>query len=151
MRVAPFWQVISSRRKYWQWVSLAMITIPFIVRGAAVSKPAHLGSGDLASWTVFDGDAYRLAYEAHQLYGRGTEGLSEVQLARVKRSFRCSKAMDKFAEHGLDNLSDDECKAIVEVLPKHFPRLDESPAFARMLEACRRRLDGASETMSAAF
>jgi hypothetical protein len=42
-------------------------------------------------------------------------------------------------------LSDNECRLVVDLLPKRYQNLDELPAFLDMLEVCRRRLDSTDD------
>jgi hypothetical protein len=121
---------------------LVAISLAFFGWRAAISVPSALSGGSGASRDHVSPDRYRLWYEAHQIYGRDPEHLTDVQLANVKQWCRCAEIIDKYCADGLDGLSDHECRLAVEALPKRYPNLDEYPAFIDMLEVCRRRLDG---------
>jgi hypothetical protein len=137
---------IAWRRVSWELAVLTAITLPFFLRGLSNSTPAHLRCGDAGSQPYTDLDSYFLWREAQQIYGRNPSRLGAAQWAWVKRSCRCTQAMKKHAMQGLDSLTDDECRAVADVLPKRHPNLDEFPGFAGILDDCRQRLARIEET-----
>lgn len=124
-----------------QWICLGAISLAFFSWRAAISVPSALSGGNGTSPEHMGPGAYRLWYEAHQMYGRDPDRLAAAQLENVKRWCRCAEIMEKGATHGLDSLSDHECRLVVESLPKRYRNLDEFPAYIDMLHACRLRLD----------
>ncbi|HEV3004858.1 MAG TPA: hypothetical protein VGX78_10375 [Pirellulales bacterium] len=124
------------------WICVAAISLPFVVGRFSIWVSAAKSPGDSIHERPIGPEQYQLFYEAHQMYDRDPDRLNVKQLANVKHSCRCAQILRKYASCGLDSLSDDECRMLVEYLPKRYPNLDEFPAYIEMLQACRRRLDG---------
>ncbi|HWB11452.1 MAG TPA: hypothetical protein VG826_19635 [Pirellulales bacterium] len=79
-------------------------------------------------------------YNAHQLYRRDPDDLTEWQFENVKQWCRCSRLVDQYTNQGLNSLTEDECLLVVETLEKLCPHLEEHKALFPVYEACRRRL-----------
>jgi hypothetical protein len=136
---------IRAQRGAWcQWICLAAVALPLAWWGSThrpSSKQRMVAVRPTAEGAT-DVDAYIFAYKARLMYGCGPEELDPVQLLNVKCSLQCARAIDKFAAHGLDSLSDDECEIVVRFVPRQYPKLEEYPALERILRACRGRLQG---------
>ncbi|HEV3021449.1 MAG TPA: hypothetical protein VGX76_03245 [Pirellulales bacterium] len=123
------------------WICVAAISLPFVVGRISIWAHAARIPGDTVPRHPVGPEQYQLFYEAHQMYGCDPDRLNVKQLANVKHSCRCAQILRKYASCGLDSLSDDECRMLVEYLPKRYPNLDEFSAYIDILRVCRRRLD----------
>ena len=83
-----------------------------------------------------------LSWHAHQLFQRGPDELSEAELHDVERWCRCVELTARYLSNGLQSLTDDECRLLVETLSDLCPNLAEHRGYFPVYEACRRRLAG---------
>jgi hypothetical protein len=125
-----------------EWIVLTAISLPFLPWVSFRSASEVRSTRDATSRRAYETAAYRLWYESHQIYGCDPEALSRAQWANLERWCHCVGALEKYAACGLDSLSDAECELIVELMPKRYPCMEEFPAYARIVDACRQRLSG---------
>lgn len=83
---------------------------------------------------------WRVWFQAHQLFRRDPEELSESELEDVKQWCRCLTLNARYNETGLNGLTDDECVLVVETLEKRCPHPHERAPYLVIYEECRRRL-----------
>ncbi|HEV3003003.1 MAG TPA: hypothetical protein VGX78_01010 [Pirellulales bacterium] len=140
----------AQRGAWYQWICLAAVSLPFAWWGSThrLAGKQRMVAVRQTAERATDLDAFVFAYRARQMYGCGPEELDPVQLMNVKRSWQCDRAIDKFAAHGLDSLTDDECEGLVRLLPRQYPNLEEYPGFKRILRVCRERLERAQRVES---
>jgi hypothetical protein len=79
-------------------------------------------------------------YNAHQLYRRDPEQLSESELNDVEQWCQCLWLVDKHRKMGLESLTDDECKLLLETVDRVCPNIEEHANLLPIYEGCRRRL-----------
>lgn len=81
-------------------------------------------------------------YNAHQLYRRDPERLSESEFEDVRQWCQCVRLVERYVDQGPNSLTDDECQRVVETLANLCPNLEEHVYFFPVYEACRRHLAG---------
>ncbi|HWB08035.1 MAG TPA: hypothetical protein VG826_02235 [Pirellulales bacterium] len=114
-------------------LSLTLLTVLAVV--AAVVFPARKRDVSLRERDLV------VYFQAHQLFQRDPEQLSETQLDDVKRWCRCLQLAARHETSGLESLDDDERQFVVRTLHAFCPDLDELPGYRRIYDSCRAGLN----------
>jgi hypothetical protein len=121
-----------------QWLSL--VAIGLVAWKLAVADPVdHAADGSPADRRVRD---YLVYFHAHQLFQRGPDELNEDELDDVNRWCRCLRLMTLHQTSGVDCLTIDECRFVIDALDDFWPDLREYAGYRRIHESCAQRLAG---------
>ena len=107
----------------------------------AAAFPARQSASSAASWRQKD---YSIWFQSHQLFDCGPEELTESQLQYVRRWNSCLWIVAETETSGIQSLTDEECRFVVDVLTERDPNLAEHQAYRQIYEACRERLASGS-------
>jgi hypothetical protein len=121
-----------TRRECFLLAALALLTVPL-----ALASPAY----DPAPPTWRERD-FRVHFHAQQLFGLNAEELSEPELNDVMRWCRCIELTADYGKHGVETLSDNDCRFVMEVLDDLCPRLTEHSGYLLIYQSCATRLAG---------
>lgn len=122
---------------------LSLIALGLLALELANLSRAHRRATDApVSWRERD---FAVHFQAYQMFQRPPEELNEWQLDKVIRWCRFLAINCKYDEGGVENLSGDECRFVVEVLSERGPAAQEHAVYSAIHEACRLRLAGEDE------
>jgi len=132
---------VCRRARVTRLQCLSLIALGLLALELANVSRAHRRAADAAvSWRERDFAVY---FQAYQMFQRPPEELSEWQQDEVKRWCRFLAVNCKYDEGGVENLSNDEYRFVVEVLSERS--LAVQAVYSAVGEACRLRLAGEDE------
>jgi hypothetical protein len=114
-------------------VSAAIVTFQL----AAPCPSGNTEHGENATWREKD---WTFWWNAHQLYRRGPEQLTESQFEDVSEWCCCLRLITQAQAAGLSSLTLDECELVATALEDHCPELEQHVNSFPIYQACRRRL-----------
>ena len=92
---------------------------------------------------------YVLYFQAQQLFHCNPEELSEARQADLKRWCQCMPLTTRHNLAGIDSLTDEDCRFVVEVLDELCPETEAFAGFHRIRESCRQSVYCRQATIAA--
>jgi|SRR5215469_10952423 len=124
-----------KRRHATRLEMLSLTALGLLALWLAIAFPAQ--RNDAASWRDRD---YVFYFQAHELFQRDPEELSESQLHDLHRWCRCLNISGRQQVSGVQRLTDEECQFVVKVLDELCPNTDRFAGFRPIYESCAQRL-----------
>jgi hypothetical protein len=116
-----------------QWLFLTAFGL--LALQLALAFPAHHHTG--RSWRERD---HLVCFYARQLFERDLEELSEAELDDAKRWCRCMQLIVNHEMSGVQSLTDEECRFVVDALDDLCPNVQNAAGYRRVYESCSKRL-----------
>jgi hypothetical protein len=123
---------VGERQAASRLETLSLVVLGFMAVKAALAFPAQ-GPGLVS----LPKDDLVLRFQAHQLFQRDPEELSETQLHDVRRWYRCMQLATRHQTSGRESLNDEERRFVVDTLKEFCPDLEELAGYRRIYDSCR--------------